>query len=103
MAAGFAAHVDVVGHHVGGIARGPAFAAGDRADIAGALLLALHDLAEPAAFLHLGEREREDHRRRDAALRRAAGMRGAAEDVDIPAIGTDRADYHARRGAAVII
>src|SRR3954454_21157215 len=98
MAAALAAPMHEIGPDVGGAACGPSGPAGHRTDIAGALLLALRDLAEPAAFLHLGERQREDHGRRDAALRRAARMRGAAEDLDLPAIRADGADHHVRGG-----
>src|SRR5262249_42182747 len=91
------------GHDVGGITRRPALAAGDRADIAGALPLALHDLAEPTFGLHVGKRQRKNHGRRDAALRRDASMRGAAENLDRPSVGADRADRDVRRRAAVVV
>src|SRR5262249_50723783 len=81
----------------------PALAAGDGTDIARALLFAFHHLAEPAAGLHLGERERKDHGRRDAALRRDAGMRGATENLDLPAISADGADGDIGGGAAVVV
>src|SRR5581483_6664809 len=92
MAAAFAAHVYVVGDDVGGVAGGPAVAAGDGADIARALPLAFDHLAEPAAGFHVGERERKDHGRADPALRRDASMRGAAENLDLPAIRAHCAD-----------
>ncbi len=98
--AAFAADMHIVGHHIGGVAGGPAFAAGHRPDIAGALLLSLDHLAEPAAGLDLRERQSEDHRGADAALRRAAGMRGAAEDLHLPAIRSDRAHHDVGRQTA---
>jgi len=67
------------------------------------LPLAFHHLAEPATGLHIGERQRENHGRTDAALRRHAGMGSAAEYLDLPAIGADRADRDIGGGAAVVV
>ena len=101
MAAAFAAHVHVVRDDIGSVSGRPAVAAGDGADIARAQSLALHHLAEPAAGLYVGERERKDHGRADAALRCDAGMRGAAEDLDLPAIRAHGADGDIAGRAAV--
>src|SRR5262249_47795983 len=103
VAAAFAAHMDIVGDDVGGVAGRPTLAAGDGTDIAGARALAFHHLAEPAAGLHVGERERKDHGRADPALRRDAGMRSAAENLDLPAIRPDGADGDVGSGAAVVV
>ena len=91
----------IVGDDIGGVAGRPAVAAGDGADIARALPLALDHLAEPAAGLHLGKRQRKDHGRTDPALRCDARMRGAAENLDLPAICADGADGDIGGGAAV--
>ena len=60
-------------------------------------------LAEPAAGLHVGERKRKNHGRADPALRCDAGMRGAAENLDLPAIRADGADGDVGGGAAVVV
>src|SRR5207245_4111736 len=86
VAAAFAAHVHIVGDNIGGVPGRPAVAAGDGADIARALQLALHHLAEPATSLHIGKRKRQDHARTDPALGCDTGVRGAAENLDLPAI-----------------
>src|SRR5882757_1297165 len=51
VAAAFAAHVHIVGNDIGGVPGRPALTAGDGADIAGALPLALYYLATPATGL----------------------------------------------------
>src|SRR6185437_736839 len=103
VAAAFAAHVHIVGDDIGGVSGRPPLAAGDRANIARALPLAFHHLSEPAAGLHVGKRERKDHGRRDPALRRDAGMRGATENLDLPAIRADGADGDVGGGTAVVV
>src|SRR6185437_16912273 len=103
VAAAFAARMHIVGDDVGGIAGRSPFAAGDRADIARALPLALHNFAEPAAGFHLGKCERKDHGRRDAALRRDTGMRSTAENLDLPAIRPHGADGDIGSRAAVVV
>jgi hypothetical protein len=67
------------------------------------LLLALHYLAEPATSLHIGERQRQDHGRTDPALGCDAGVRGAAENLDLPAIRADGADRDIGGRAAVVV
>ena len=103
MAAAFAAHVHIVGDNIGGVPGRPAVAAGDGANIAGALPLALHHLAEPATSLHIGKRKRQDHGRTDPALGCDAGVRGAAENLDLPAIRADGADRDIGGRAAVVV
>jgi hypothetical protein len=65
--------------------------------------LALHHLAEPATGLHVGERERKDHGRTDPALGCDTGVRGAAENLDLPAIRADGADRDIGGRAAVVV
>src|SRR5262249_55607955 len=81
----------------------PTLTAGDGADIARAISLAFNHLAEPAAGFHVGERKRKNHGRADPALRRDAGMRGPAENLDLPAIRADGADGDVGGRAAVVV
>src|SRR5262245_12268722 len=103
VASAFAAHVNIVGDDIGGISGRPAIAAGDRADIARALPLALDHLAEPATGLHVGKRKRKDHGRTDPALWCHACVRGAAKNLDLPAIRADGADADIGGRTAVVV
>src|SRR5204863_436593 len=103
VAAALAAHQHVVGDDVGGVAGGSAVGAADGADVAGAGTPVLHDFAEPAAGADGRQRLGQDHGRADAALRCAAGVRGPADDLGLPAVRADRADDDVGRRPAVVV
>ena len=67
-------------------------------DVARPLAAVLHHLAEPPAFVHLGQRQRQNHRRGDAALGCDARVRGAT--VMVAATSDDNVRIIARTEGA---
>src|SRR5262249_54679970 len=101
VAARFAENVDVIGDDVGCVAGALAVAASETADVPCAVAVHLMHLAEPAAALNVGQRQRRYYRRRNALLGMHAGMRGAAGDLHFPALRADGADGQGVRRSAI--
>src|SRR5262249_52424910 len=88
-AAGRTVEMGVGGDDVGRFAGTLAVTSGETADIRRALAIGLMHLAEPAAALDLGQRQRRHHRRRDALFGMNTGVGGTANDFHFPALGAD--------------
>src|SRR5262245_5442587 len=103
VAAALATDQHVIGDDVGGITGGSTVGPADRPYVAGATAFALDDLAEPAAGPDRGQRLGQDHRRTDAPLRSAAGMRGSPENLHLPPVGSNGADDHVGSRTAIVV
>ncbi len=82
----------VIGDDVRRLTGALAVLAAEAADVGGALLAVLHDLAEPAFLLHVRQRQCCRDGRRDALLRMHPGVARLAGDLHLPALGADGAD-----------
>src|SRR5207248_3125546 len=99
--AALALDVDVVGDDVGRLAGAEAVDTAEAADVRRTALAGLVDLAEPSAAVDVGQGQDRNHGGGNAFLGMDAGVSGAALDLDLPALGPDRADGELLRRLSV--